>query len=58
MSISENILNNLGGYDSNSLSHVFEHPDLLSDEEPQILDNSPYVCDESLIQILNEKKDV
>ena len=58
-SLSETMLNNIGGMAANSLKNLLEpNLDVNADEEPDLLQHSHYVNNDSLIQTLKDKVDV
>ena len=55
--ITDDILNNLGGINQTSLCNIVNSDDPI-DEEPQLLQHSPYLDHEMLINILSQKTDI
>jgi hypothetical protein len=58
MSIDQDILKNLGGLQNNSFLHVIDSNEIVQDEEPVLINHSPYVNDEMLVETIKCKSDV
>jgi hypothetical protein len=57
-SLDYSMLRNFGDIENYSLSHILEASNIPEDEEPSLINHSPYVNNESLINILKSKNDI
>ena len=52
------LLSNIGDNTKYSLKHVVECNDSELDEEPTIIDHSPYYDQDSLVEVIKHKQDI